>query len=73
MGASGSKPVKYLTAFEEQLPSLEGKTVAITGCTSGTGLVFAKVCVRKNVETLLLLNRTSISVECEDNEMDKCC
>jgi NAD(P)-dependent dehydrogenase (short-subunit alcohol dehydrogenase family) len=59
MGLSGSKPTKHLPAFEENLPSLEGKTVAITGCTSGTGLVVAKVCVRQKVDTLLLLNRPS--------------
>lgn len=59
MGISSSKQVKYLPAFEEQLPSLEKKTVAITGCTSGTGLVAAKVCVRKGAAHILLLNRPS--------------
>lgn len=59
MGLSGSKPVKYLPAFEAQLPSLEGKTVAIAGCTSGTGLVAAKVTARKGADAVLMLNRPS--------------
>lgn len=59
MGASGSKTTKYLPEFEEQLPSLSGKVVAVTGSTSGTGLVFAKVAARKGVGTILLLNRPS--------------
>jgi len=33
---------KYYAEFEASLPSLQGKTVAFTGCTSGTGLVAAK-------------------------------
>ena len=60
MGNSDSKPIKYLPAFEAgELPSLEHKVVAITGCTSGTGLVFAKVAVRKGAAAVLLLNRPS--------------
>ena len=30
-------PDKLYPAFEEKLPNLEGKVIAITGCTSGTG------------------------------------
>jgi len=59
MGSQSSKLVKYLPAFEEKLPSLAGKTVVITGCTSGTGLVAAKASVRKGAENVLLLNRPS--------------
>ena len=45
--------------FESKLPSMEGKTVAITGCTSGTGLVVAKTCARKGAQAVILLNRPS--------------
>jgi NAD(P)-dependent dehydrogenase (short-subunit alcohol dehydrogenase family) len=63
MGISSSKhtDVKsvWFDDFESKLPSLEGKTVAITGCTSGTGLVVAKTCARKGAQAVLLLNRPS--------------
>ena len=49
----------YFKDFEKELPSLSGRIVAITGCTSGTGLVAAKTCVRKNAAVVLLLNRPS--------------
>lgn len=38
---------------------MTGKTVAITGCTSGTGLVAAKTISALNCKTLILLNRPS--------------
>lgn len=41
------------------LPSLAGKCVAITGCTSGTGLVTALSAVTKGASCVLLLNRKS--------------
>jgi short chain dehydrogenase len=63
MGISSSKhtDVKsvWFDDFESKLPSLKGKTVAITGCTSGTGLVVAKTCARKGAHAVLLLNRPS--------------
>ncbi|GAX25917.1 hypothetical protein FisN_6Hh045 [Fistulifera solaris] len=46
-------------AFVEQLPDLQGKIIAITGCTTGLGYVFAETCVKKNADTVLLLNRPS--------------
>jgi hypothetical protein len=49
MGVSGSKPrevaTKFFPDFEEKLPSLEGKTVVITGTTSGTGFIIARTSV----------------------------
>jgi NAD(P)-dependent dehydrogenase (short-subunit alcohol dehydrogenase family) len=63
MGISGSKPhevqSKYFPDFETKLPSLEGKTVAITGCTTGTGFIVARTCVKKGAQNVLLLNRPS--------------
>lgn len=49
---------KFYDDFVKDLPSLEGKTVAITGCTSGTGLVLARTCVKKNAR-LIMVNRPS--------------
>jgi NAD(P)-dependent dehydrogenase (short-subunit alcohol dehydrogenase family) len=63
MGVSSSKPhfveSKWFTEFEERLPSLEGKTVAVTGCTTGTGYIVARTAARKGAENVLLLNRPS--------------
>jgi NAD(P)-dependent dehydrogenase (short-subunit alcohol dehydrogenase family) len=38
---------------------LAGKCIAITGCTSGTGLVAAAVAARKGASVIILLNRAS--------------
>lgn len=51
--------VIWFPAFEENLPSLEGKTIAITGCSRGIGLVAAKTCAKKGAQAVLLLNRMS--------------
>jgi len=63
MGVSSSKPhpveTKWFPEFEASLPSLEGKTVAITGTTSGTGYIVARTAARKNADNILLLNRPS--------------
>jgi len=40
------------------LPSMAGKVVAVTGCTSGTGKIFAQVCAKKGAK-VVLLNRES--------------
>lgn len=70
MGISSSKPAtKYLPAFEANLPSLKGKTVAITGCTSGTGLVAAKVTARKGADAIIMLNRPSIRATKAEEEV----
>jgi len=45
--------------FETKLPGLEGKTIAITGCTTGTGLIAAQTCVKKGASNVLMLNRPS--------------
>jgi NAD(P)-dependent dehydrogenase (short-subunit alcohol dehydrogenase family) len=61
MGITGSKEVEsvYFPAFQETLPSLAGKTVAITGCTSGTGYIVARTSIEKGAKNVLLLNRPS--------------
>jgi NAD(P)-dependent dehydrogenase (short-subunit alcohol dehydrogenase family) len=75
MGLSNSKDKpsevksKWFDDFEPTLPSLEGKTVAITGCTSGIGLIVAKTCVKKNAKVVLMLNRPSSRAETAENEV----
>jgi NAD(P)-dependent dehydrogenase (short-subunit alcohol dehydrogenase family) len=63
MGVSSSKPrqieTKWFNEFEANLPSLEGKTVVITGTTSGTGYIVARTAIRKGADNILLLNRPS--------------
>jgi hypothetical protein len=49
--------VLYL-AFVATLPSMVGKTVAVTGCTSGTGLVLAQTCGDLGAH-VVMLNRPS--------------
>lgn len=62
MGASYTKPAeipsKFYPAFLAALPSLVGKAIAITGTTSGTGLVAALACAEKGAH-VILLNRPS--------------
>ena len=48
----------HFESFEAGLPNLKDKTIAVTGCTSGTGLVAAKTCAKKGA-TVLMLNRPS--------------
>lgn len=73
MGVSGSKPrdvkTQWFTEFEPTLPSLEGKTIAITGCTSGLGLIVAKTAARKNADHVLLLNRPSDRAQKAEQEV----
>jgi len=74
MGVSFSQPAvvktRWFHDFEsQQLPSLEGKTIAITGCTSGIGLVVAKASVKKNARHVLLLNRPSPRAEIAEQEV----
>eukprot|EP00934_Nitzschia_sp_Nitz4_P003753 Nitzschia sp. Nitz4//scaffold63_size106090//5066//6073//NITZ4_004378-RA/size106090-processed-gene-0.137-mRNA-1//-1//CDS//3329555939//3743//frame0 len=63
MGISGSKPYDVKTTwfpeFEKGLADLSGKTIVITGTTSGTGFVVARTAIRKGADNVLLLNRPS--------------
>jgi NAD(P)-dependent dehydrogenase (short-subunit alcohol dehydrogenase family) len=49
---------KHYDDFVGKMPSMSGKTVAITGCTSGTGLIAATALVKKGAH-VLMLNRAS--------------
>lgn len=55
---SGNTRSVHFPAFKASLPSLAGKTVAITGTTSGTGYVAARTSLELGA-TVLLLNRAS--------------
>lgn len=44
------------------MPKMSGKVIAITGCTSGTGLVLAETCARKGAK-VILLNRPSMRAD----------
>jgi hypothetical protein len=48
-----------LPAVLSELPSLEGKVVAVTGCTTGMGLQVASAAVRLRCRRLILVNRPS--------------
>jgi NAD(P)-dependent dehydrogenase (short-subunit alcohol dehydrogenase family) len=48
----------YFHEFIKTLPPMTGKTVAITGCTSGTGYICAKVCSELGAK-VIMLNRPS--------------
>ena len=75
MGVSSSKPhpveTKWFPDFEASLPSLEGKTVAITGTTSGTGYIVARTAIRKNADNVLLLNRPSERAKKAEEDLKK--
>ncbi|CAE8667616.1 unnamed protein product [Polarella glacialis] len=56
--SSGGPSNAYFDEYVNTLPSMKGKVVAITGCTSGTGRIFARVCA-KNGAKIVMLNRAS--------------
>ena len=51
----------YFDKEVEKVPSLDGKTIAITGTTSGTGFIAAKTVAKKGARTLLLNRKTNRS------------
>ena len=75
MGVSQSQPrdVKsvHFPAFEKNLPSLAGKTIVVTGCTTGTGYVLARTAIRKGAENVLLLNRPSARADAAEESLKK--
>jgi NAD(P)-dependent dehydrogenase (short-subunit alcohol dehydrogenase family) len=60
MGNAAAKESKLFSEFERtSIPTLHGKVVVITGCTTGTGFVAAQCAARKGAEAILMLNRPS--------------
>ena len=67
MGGSYSAPMAVATspAFADlcaSLPQMSGKVVAVTGCTTGTGLVLARICAERGAR-VLMLNRASLRAQ----------
>ncbi|CAE8601549.1 unnamed protein product [Polarella glacialis] len=56
--SSGGPSNAYFDEYVKTLPSMKGKVVVITGCTSGTGKIFARICA-KNGAKIVMLNRAS--------------
>jgi len=56
--ADPERPSRYYPKFFDNLPSLEGKTIVITGCSQGLGYVTASTVVKKG-GFVILLNRKS--------------
>ena len=57
MGGAYSAPVKrtkFYTDVVESLSGLEGKVVAVTGTTSGTGHALARAAAAKKCEVIML-------------------
>lgn len=57
--------------FVEDLPSLSGKCIAITGTTSGTGFWAARAAIMKGASAVLLLNRKSERAVAADAELTR--
>eukprot|EP00929_Paragymnodinium_shiwhaense_P121919 TRINITY_DN9435_c1_g2_i1.p1 TRINITY_DN9435_c1_g2~~TRINITY_DN9435_c1_g2_i1.p1 ORF type:complete len:367 (-),score=69.83 TRINITY_DN9435_c1_g2_i1:238-1275(-) len=54
--------VQWFDELREGLPRMDGKTVAITGCTSGMGLILAQTCGELGAR-VVMLNRPSARAE----------
>jgi NAD(P)-dependent dehydrogenase (short-subunit alcohol dehydrogenase family) len=63
MGGAMSAPAKvtskFFGDFSASVPEQSGKTFAISGCTTGTGFVAAKLCAEKGAKRIIMLNRPS--------------
>jgi NAD(P)-dependent dehydrogenase (short-subunit alcohol dehydrogenase family) len=60
---------KWFDDFTEQLPDLKGKVIAVTGCTTGLGFIFARTCVQKHAAAVILLNRASERAEAAEQSL----
>jgi NAD(P)-dependent dehydrogenase (short-subunit alcohol dehydrogenase family) len=71
MGISYTKEIetKWFGGFVEQLPDLQGKVIAVTGCTTGLGYVFARTCIEKHAAAVILLNRSSERAEAAEKSL----
>eukprot|EP00439_Symbiodinium_sp_Y106_P068654 s786_g11.t1 len=54
--------------FEKDLPSLEGKVVCVTGCTTGTGFIAARTAAKKGAH-VVMLNRQSARSEAAEKSL----
>ena len=75
MGASQSSytqpaavATKWFPTFETELPDATGKVAAVTGTTSGTGMICARTLAKKGA-TVYLLNRKSPRADAAEQKM----
>ena len=54
MSSSKERPSKLYPSFFEELPSLSGKKVVVTGASRGLGYVTALSCAKKGAEVIML-------------------
>jgi len=57
----GQAKSRYVPNYKKMLPDMSLKTVAITGCTTGTGNQLARICAGKGAKVLLLNRRSERS------------
>eukprot|EP00418_Pyrodinium_bahamense_P063515 CAMPEP_0179092360 /NCGR_PEP_ID=MMETSP0796-20121207/42238_1 /TAXON_ID=73915 /ORGANISM="Pyrodinium bahamense, Strain pbaha01" /LENGTH=355 /DNA_ID=CAMNT_0020789965 /DNA_START=35 /DNA_END=1102 /DNA_ORIENTATION=+ len=69
--AGDKLPQDVYEAVLAELPSLSGKTVAVTGCTTGLGYYLALLAARKGASKLLLLNRPSARAKAAHEDVAK--
>lgn len=65
-------PPRHFSKFCGRLPSMAGKSVAVTGCTTGTGLICAKQCAQLGAD-VIMLNRPSERAEKALREVQSVC
>ena len=68
--SSNERPSQLYDSFVEQLPSLAGKTVAVTGASRGLGYVTALTCAQKGAEVILLGRRSEAADRALDGVRD---
>lgn len=61
MSKATERPSVLYPAYVEQLPSLSGKTVAITGASRGLGYVTALTCAKKGAKVIMLSRKSDIA------------
>lgn len=60
MSKTKERPSELYPSYVEQLPSLAGKTVAITGATRGLGYVTALTCAKKGAKVIMLGRKSKV-------------
>jgi len=62
---------KWFHDFASKLPSLEGKVVLVTGCTSGTGFVAAQTMAKKGAHVVMLNRKSGRAEEAEKKLLEE--
>ena len=60
------KNTVYTTEYLSALPSMKGKVVAITGCTTGLGYVCAKTMAEKGAKVVMLNRKSERAAKAEN-------